>query len=231
LNTALAGWFLPYCSILADELNACFWEPCVTCGRRVGTFGATLSDSMVSQLSELAPRHGPRHHVRSYSRIRTQALELAGDRRYQFVFLHFPVPHDPWIYDGREHELTWLRPGPRGYFDNLVLADDTLAAVREAMERAGAWDGTHVLVLGDHGWREPDGFDGGALDHRVPLLVKIAGESTGRLFERGVTALKAHQLTLGLMNGAVRSVQDAMRTLENGSMGRLEYGNQSSTGR
>jgi hypothetical protein len=217
MNTALAGWFIPYCSIFAATLSACSWEPCVTCGRRVGTFGASLVDSMVNQLSELAPRHGPRHHIESYRKIRARALDLAAASRYQFVFLHFPVPHDPWIYDGTTHELTWIRPGARGYFDNLVLADDTLAAVRQAMEQAGTWDRTHVVVIGDHGWRKPEAFAGGRVDHRVPLLVKVAGETGGATFDQPVAALAAYELTLGLFTGEVRTVADARRVLERAS--------------
>ena len=212
-NTAVAGWFIPYCSFLAPDLNACSWEPCVTCGRRVGAYGATLGESLVNQLSELGPRHGPRHHIESYRKIKENALALAADARYGLVFLHFPIPHDPWIYDRRTRHLEWLRSHDLGYFDNVVLADETLAELRRAMERAGQWDRSVVLVVGDHGWREPQGFDGGKVDHRVPFLVKLADSRVGAV-DRPFSAIAAHDLVLALLRGEVRSTGEVTRWLE-----------------
>ncbi len=214
LNTALAGWFMPYCAFLSADLNACSWEPCVTCGRRVGSYGSSVGESLVNQLSELGPRHGPRQHIASYRRIAAASRVLAADARYGFVFLHFPVPHDPWIFDAKTHQLQWLRRSGRGYFDNLTLADETLADLRRVMEETGQWHRSTVLVVGDHGWRKPEGFDGGTIDHRVPFMVKLAGADAAASFDAPLGAVAAHDLTMALLAGEVRTADETVAWLE-----------------
>ena len=39
------------------------------------------------------------------------------------------------------------------YLDNLALADRILGELRQAMEQAGTWDSTTILISSDHWWR------------------------------------------------------------------------------
>src|SRR5690606_10565487 len=128
-------------------LTTCTWEPCVTCGRRVGAFGATVLESMRNQVSELAPRYGPRRHLRAYRTLQERAQELAADPGLGLVFLHLPVPHDPFIYDRRTGEYS-LRSRD-GYLDNLALADRSLGEILDALTSSGLASRTSVLVFGD----------------------------------------------------------------------------------
>lgn len=211
VDSGLAGFFLPYCSMIGSVLTTCSWEPCVTCGRRVGAFGSTLLGSMRNQVSELAPRYGPRRHLRAYRAIQTGALELAADPALGLVFLHLPVPHDPFIYDRRAGDYS-LRTRHE-YFDNLALADRSLGEILDALTSSGLASRTSVLVFGDHGRRSTD--DGMTVrDPRVVFLVRLAGQSQGTVYPHALDTTVVHDLALAILDGSVSSPDELGPWLE-----------------
>ncbi len=205
VDSGLAGFFLPYCSMIGDVLTACTWEPCVTCGRRVGAFGATLVESMRNQISELAPRYGPRRHLRAYRTLQTRARELAADPDLGLVFLHMPVPHDPFIYDRRAGEYSL---GTRHeYLDNLVLADRSLGEILDVLTSSRLASRTSVLVFGDHGRRSTD--DGMTVrDPRVVFLVRLAGQAEGTAYPHALDVTVVHDLALAILRGDVSEADE-----------------------
>src|SRR4051794_11372402 len=88
VNTAAAGFFLPYCALVGDALTSCTWQPCVTCGRMVGAFGEPVPASMANQISELLPRYSRRRHLAAYRALRDAALEIAADPSIGFALVH-----------------------------------------------------------------------------------------------------------------------------------------------
>jgi hypothetical protein len=207
LNAAVAGFFLPYCSLVGDSLTACTWEPCVTCGRLTGVFGTSFADSLRYQVAQLAPRYGPRRHLGAYRNGQQAALALARDPAIGFALLHLPVPHAPAIYDRQRGEFTSGRVGGDGYLHNLALADRSLGEIREGLDQAGLADRTTIIVFGDHGRRDPPGSHEIA-DPRVPLIIKVAGDSRAVRYAAPLEALAVHDLTLELLAGRLTSVAD-----------------------
>lgn len=200
LNSGLAGFFLPYCSMIGSVLTTCTWEPCVTCGRRVGAFGATVLESMRNQVSELAPRYGPRRHLRAYRTLQERAQELAADPGLGLVFLHLPVPHDPFIYDRRTGEYSLRRRNE--YLDNLALVDRSLGEILDVLTSSGLAPRTSVLVFGDHGRRSSD--EGMTVrDPRVTFLVKLAGQAQGMTYTNELELAVVHDLVLAILGGDV----------------------------
>ena len=75
------------------------------------------------------------------------------------------------------------------YLDNILLADQAMGEIRRAMEQAGLWDETVVVVTSDHRWRseiwrfsplwteEEARLADDSRDERVPFLVKMPGDS------------------------------------------------------
>ena len=119
--------------------------------------------------------------------LKSHALEIAADPAIGLALVHLPVPHPPAIFDRSTGRITTAR-GP-GYVDNLALADRTLGELREAMERAGVWDRTAVLVSADHGWRawlwrgspwwnSDDGRMPNGDVFGVPFLLKLPGQTS-----------------------------------------------------
>jgi hypothetical protein len=219
LNTAVAGFFLPYCALAGDVLTACTWEACVTCGRMVGAFGETVAASMRNQVSELVPGYSRRRHLAAYLTLRDASLRFAADPAVGFALLHLPVPHAPPIYDATRQAFSSERPDGPGYFDNLALADRTLAELRAAMEASGTWASTAVMVFGDHGRRNLD--DGVSVAHReVPLLLKLPAETRGIAYAPRVELAGLRSLTVEILTRRVKTADDAVAWLETRRQGR-----------
>jgi len=86
--------------------------------------------------------------------------------------------------------------GDSSYLDNLVLTDHTLGELRRAMETAGTWENTTVLITSDHWWRIR-----GKADHRVPFMLKLAGQKKPVVHEPAFNTVLTHDLLLALMEG------------------------------
>ena len=213
LNTGLAGFFLPYCPILGDTLTTCAWEPCVTCGRLTGVFGKSVGESMWHQVSELFPRYGRRRHLATFRGVQEAGLALAADPTIGMGVIHLGVPHDPVIYDRRRGDYSLRAVEGDGYLHNLALVDRSLRELRDAMETAGLWDRTTVIVMGDHGRRSPD--DGMTIhDPRVPFIVKLAGQSEGSTYTPRVDLLRVHDLTLEILAGRISTAREVANWLD-----------------
>ncbi len=213
VNTGLAGFFLPYCALIGDSLTTCTWQPCVTCGRRVGAFGDSVLESMANQVSELAPRYGPRRHLQAYRALQKRALELVADPTLGLVLIHLNVPHDPPVYDRQLDDFTLRSPASHGYFDNLALADRSLRELREAIAQSGLADRTTIVVFGDHGRRSPD--NGLTIeDPRVPFLVRLPRQDDAVAYDTPLNLLLVHDLSLELLAGRVQTGADLTRWLD-----------------
>ena len=211
LNTAAAGFFLPYCALLGDVLTDCAWQPCTTCGRMVGAFGEGVLESMRNQASELGPFYSRRRHLSAYRALQHAAIALATDPAVGFGLLHLPVPHEPPIYDRRSGAFSLRRPPGAGYYDNLALADRSLGELRRAMEAAGTWMGTTLFVFGDHGRRA----EGNRIDHpAVPFILKLAGQAAPVRYEAAFNLVLVHDLTLAILTGEIDTTEQVSQWLD-----------------
>jgi len=236
-NSGLAGWFLPYCRIIGNDLTACSSHLQRDRHRQM-----TLPEAMLDQAREVLPGVLPnllinkkarrlriyekQTQLLAYRSIMTNAKTLAVDRTLGLVLLHYPVPHPPGIYDRRRDEFS-IEPGVN-YLDNLQLADRTMGELRQAMEEAGLWDKTIVLVTADHGWRpeiwktrEDWTPEEAALmasvptpDHRVPYLLKLAGQNHAHPYHQPFNTVVTHDLLLALLRGELASVDSVAEWLD-----------------
>ena len=209
-NTALVGWFLPYCRLFKQSLNRCYGESMET---RVRGFQPDLATSFRSQLRTLSPLEARQRHVERYLAMLEEARQAAADPKLGLVVLHLAVPHEPAIYRRDRGELTLFNFRPDWYFDNLALADRALGDLRREMERAGLWDASTVLVTSDHSLRWYAMLDG-TVDPRVPFLVKLAGEQQEVIYHAPLRSLVAHDLTLALLRAELSQPQEVIRWLE-----------------
>jgi arylsulfatase A-like enzyme len=88
------------------------------------------------------------------------------------VLIHLLTPHFPHAYDRAAGTFTLGNAPLRGYYDSLALTDLALAQLRRAMEAAGTWDSTTVLLSSDHPMKHAALLDGKS-DARVPFLLKL----------------------------------------------------------
>ena len=203
-RTEVVGWYHPYCRELAACLDECAFEPVfltVTGRDEQATFLDRVRDQALASL----PINGRRLAVRSHLRTRDRALRAVSRDEPGLLFVHFPIPHVPPIFDRAASHLTLTRlSSVAGYLDNVALADRTLGEMRRAMEASGSWDRTTVLLTSDHHWRESRAFDG-RTDRRVPFLVKMAGQREAILYRRELNTVVTGELVLSVLRQEVQT--------------------------
>ncbi|HEV8522983.1 MAG TPA: sulfatase-like hydrolase/transferase [Terriglobales bacterium] len=239
-NTALSGWYQPYCRVIAGSLNSCSWQD----GSIL--FGALrrqagVVEGMAQQLKEvltttlgldfLVPRFpqlqnpaARRDEINDVVAILEQGKKAAADPAFDLVLVHLPVPHPFGIYD-RERDDFSVGAGS-SFLDNLELTDRMLGELRAAMEAAHLWEETAVLVSGDHWWRaefwsrkrywtaEEDAVFSGHVDHRVPFLLKMPGQKTQLSSDTGFNTVLTHDLVLAILRREVKDAQTAAAWLD-----------------
>jgi hypothetical protein len=223
-NTGLVGFYHPYCRILGGNLTTCTvaetgWgaDASIVSNGLLGVLDQyRFVDTMLSELTHVGVSLDRVYVVRAYREMRDRAIRLACDPRIQMVFLHWPTPHPPGIYNRTTHRLTTI--GPSDYFDNLVLADKTLGEMRRAMEAAGVWEPTTVILTADHHlrvemWRDRYGplpmevqtATGGKSRPLVPFIVKLAGQNHSVVYDAPFNGIVLHDLALSFLQRKINT--------------------------
>jgi hypothetical protein len=225
-TTGVAGWYNPYCRLLPHVLDRCVWfysEPLHS------DLSGSLSTrkSIVENMAAMMPlsfrlnsvMHIPmddpiQTHIDDYVSVMAQTRDLIQDARIRFAFIHFPIPHPPGIYDRVHHVIR--KDG--SYLDNLVLADQSLAAVRVTIQSTPAAANTTLIVSSDHSWRpwvwqplkeeEERVTHNGTFDPRAVLMVHLPGQDTSQVISKPVSALIAHNIIESLLHGQMYSQTD-----------------------
>lgn len=222
-NSAVSGWYHPYCRVFGEILSDCYARPFPAI-RGLVDGKASILEALYSHLTEalislplverlgwLEPIPGDERHIAHdllVRGIRDRALKQVADAGLAFVLVHLPVPHMPGIYDRRTKKFS-----PKGtYLDNLALADVVLGDMRRAMERSGTWGKSAVVVTSDHSWRDPVGRK---QDTRIPLLVKLPeGMGGGVEYQEPVSTLVLSGLTMALLKGKLRNSEETVAWLK-----------------
>jgi hypothetical protein len=226
-NAGMVAWYHPYCRILGAQVTRCHWEDIsLLFGelRRDPALALAVRDQLadiVNTTWELRTLHlwpGPEELERSedvddYRSLMPHVLRDVADPGLDFVFLHLPVPHPVGIYDRKTGQLTTDRNA--GYLDNLVLTDRSFGEIRKAMEAAGVWDSTTVVVSADHwwrsdfwrahsGWTHEDDHAAETIDHRIPFLVKFAGPASHADYAPAFNTVLTRQALAAIEIGEVK---------------------------
>jgi hypothetical protein len=179
LNTALFGWYHPYCRIFGDQLTKCDSKGSQVSGMadverilRGGKlappnatndlFQSLWQDLRTTAFSVPIVTLVVRPHLDTEELARKRAVlvfndtfqetvEAANNPEIGFILSHWSIPHAPNIYDRSTHQIS-VTPN-HSYLDNLELVDETFGKVRHAMEASGTWENTVVLITSDHWWR------------------------------------------------------------------------------
>jgi hypothetical protein len=235
-STAVAGWYNPYCRILPDVLTRCFWSfdaptqnimlPQATFGlnvtmpwMRVFMKGAAYRFAShflsVPEIDEL----NAKEHILDYVALANASDRILDDRSLGFALIHMPVPHPGGIYDPDTGALVVRHSN---YLDNLALADKFLGHVRSRLIKSGQWDGTTIVIMGDHSWRtkpmwgkmpgwtkeEQAASNGDQFDDRPGYIVKLAGQRLGARVDTPFEAKNTRKLLDALLAGRIRSKED-----------------------
>jgi hypothetical protein len=220
-NVGIDGWYNPYCRVLASFLNSCYWIPGSILPME--QYGASQNRSVLVNAAA-APRQlwavltgraktPVDQHLDAYRSLMSHAQELIGNNQIQFLFIHFPVPHPPGIYDRKHHALR--RGG--SYLDNLSLADDSLGALLQEIDTSPAAAQTTVIISSDHSWRVPiyrsqedwsteeEQATGGRFDDRPVLLIHFPGQVAAREVSDPYSELIEHEMIARMLSGQINN--------------------------
>jgi hypothetical protein len=202
-KTALVGWYLPYCTMTRNTADECMrWPHYNQFKRPYSDNFATSLVNLASDILYLRPNRAW-FHIQTYRSILAESEKLMDDPSYDFVFVHWPAPHAPWIYDREKGQLTDSNSkGVTGYFDNLALLDKTVGELRRRMEKSGEWDESTILLSTDHGWNSVKEYDGGN-DHRIPFMVKLPHKHPGYTYSRPFNAIILRSLFRAIYKGEI----------------------------
>lgn len=227
-DPGVVGWYNPYCRIFRSELTACWWGPASQARIPAELMGASdehsafanallltpafLFNPSASKSESIGPRHG--NLVEAMAR----AHHLLQDPSVHFVFLHMPVPHPPGFYNRKTH--TFCECG--NYLDNLVLADDTMAALMRDIDQSPERNQTTVLVSSDHSWRVPlwrgsegwtleeEALSNGLFDQRPVFLVHFPGQTSASEVAFPTPELLEHDVVSAMLQDKMNTPQDLL---------------------
>lgn len=228
-SSGVAGWYNPYCRLLPNVLDRCFWQFSEPGHLNLGSSlrsTNTVTENMVAMVpfhariltqihrTVLSPN---RLHRDDYTSMMAHAQDLLNDSRIRFVFLHLPIPHPPGIYDRHSHTLK----DQGTYLDNLVLADQSLGALRDVIRSTPAAANTTLIVSSDHSfrtfwWKGTGAWStesmrathGGRFDPRPVLMVQLPGGNTGQVIAKPVNAMIVHRILEDLLRGHLQTAAD-----------------------
>ena len=181
-RTEIAGYYLPYCSLLGAAADAC---------ASLSFYNASTVRDGLSPLNPIRtalimwPRQFPFGVVKNVpfaglQRGLVERLSAFARRPLAqgpvFRFVHFSVPHLPFVFDegGYNPPLNPLQTSPdTGYQRQLRYVDRLAGEIVAGMQQRGELDRTTLVVLADHGFR----FGGRERDRfHIPFIVKRAGQ-------------------------------------------------------
>lgn len=214
LRTEMAGCYFQYCDLLGELLDDC---------RSFSFYNASTLDSGFSILSPFVttlqfwPRNMPFSlitapiAVQQQRRLIEETFKFAqGNVDLQhpaFRFVHFFVPHRPFIFDVQGVRVP---PDPYSssdinYRNQLQYVDTLVGRLIDHFKAAGVFDHSTFVVMSDHGFR-------GARHERdamhVPFIAKMPGQRARRDHDRPVAA---EQLLPELLEAACRSPREGVR--------------------
>ncbi|HEY0101350.1 MAG TPA: sulfatase-like hydrolase/transferase, partial [Pyrinomonadaceae bacterium] len=241
-NTAIIGWYLPYCRLFNRVTTKCYGDSARNMvdsrDERIIYNMLQLSASsleavpLVKRLSGMRLQSIPRGDaetveglILSYVGLLKESLSAVADPNLGLIFVHLSVPHPPTFFD-REAGVFSSRKA-NSYLDGLALADRTLGDIRHAMEGAGVWDDTVVLISSDHPWRrnmwygkkyyfneEDESLIVSENQRRVPFILKLAGQSKAKVYESSFNTVLSKDLLLAIMQGEVANSESVVEWLE-----------------
>jgi hypothetical protein len=224
-RTALVGWYLPYCKEMGSNLDFCRSFPLRYRDSDLPFFSLMVKrmDMVLSSvpfldqipylrsLSLSQVRGVARVDIKTYEAFLQAAIPVAINQDFDLILLHWPIPHRPGIYSRSRDDFD--ASGRGTYVDNLALVDRTLRELRQALEKAGVWDSTTILLSADHWDRFSRQVDG-KIGHRIPFLLKLAGQTTRLDYLRRFDTVATHDLILSILSGELQDPESVARWLD-----------------
>lgn len=193
-HTFLVGFSLPYAQWVPDGVDAYRSYSWIPHGEGMG---GTLFEHIFGLMQKTTdPFTGP-YYTRHQCVRREQFVHdlhqhmkhdvetiLRNGPAPTFMFVHYPLPHDPFIYDaaGRLREPNDYNALhlPDNYETNLYQLDRHVGDFLAILRDTGRFDNSLIVMTADHTWwwdpnRKVNGKLNWPMQH-VPLIIKLPGQ-------------------------------------------------------
>ncbi len=180
-RTVMYGWMHPYCTMMYESLNNCRSFSLYnysSVNEPVSISNPIFTNLILLGLLEpfgllMVPIYSIYYH-----KVVSQTYDLAistltsNDPTFQFV--HFSIPHFPFIYNGDKYdpaEDPFLQ-NDENYIKQLKYVDHILGRLIAELKNHKRFHDSYVVILSDHAYRIMRKGDA----RRIPLIVKRPGQ-------------------------------------------------------
>jgi hypothetical protein len=187
-RTEMAGYYLSYCDMLGDLVDAC---------RSLSFYNAGATTTGFSILAPIRttfvlwPRQFPFGVLKNPFFTRFQRDLVAETEafvrrpidpsRQVFRLVHFSIPHLPFVFsgDGFDPPLNPLRTdSDADYVRQLAYVDRVVGETLSGLRQSGTYDRSTIVLLSDHGWRFGGTTERDVL--HVPFIAKFPNQRERR---------------------------------------------------
>ena len=205
IDSAVVGWYLPYCRLLGHEISACSWLPM---GQGYVVYKGGLLDLVLQEglgpltFEDLTATRGRYYAAELSATLLGEALRFVRDSHAPLLFFHLFGAHGHYFLSRTSPGVYQGGTRPSLYFDALSLVDTSIGQIRRELEAAGRWESTSLILSSDHPLR---GVVDGKKDPRIPFIVKLAGCSKSVTWGRRFNTVVTSGLVLSILHGDVRT--------------------------
>lgn len=203
-SVGIAGWHLPYCYFSSQIKAACHQFGSskynyITSSGFLGTIRA--------QLRSFLPDWYSYEHLHIYKYFLEDAKELILNKDLNFVYLHFPIPHPPQIYDPFLMKEKSFNSNPAGYDANLALVEKSYSEIERLLKENQMWENSIVIITADHWKRVPREYF--SFHSEVPFIIKLENKYRSAFaYNPVMSSILVRDLILPLLKGEINSAED-----------------------
>jgi hypothetical protein len=207
-NSAVAGWYLPYCRDFGAQLTDCYWD--VRYDQRFSASqsvpGAAWDETRMLFETSMVSAFGPSlvlvRHAAEYQTLLAAAERYAADPSIGLAFVHFNIPHSPYFYNQKVGRFGHYGYSIDRYNDSLQRVDQTIGEILSSLKTAGLDSKTAIILSSDHPERNL------TEDPHVPFIVHLPGETEGVFAPQEFSTVMTADLALAIARGNVKSLSD-----------------------
>lgn len=111
---------------------------------------------------------------------------IENQSRPTFAVFHYPIPHDPFVFDADGPRSIFEVRGKYdvpGYLNNLAFLDRVLGEIIQTLKKAGKFDSSLLIFTTDHSWR----WDPKVKNKKHGcLFIKLPGQERGAIINEPV---------------------------------------------
>ena len=202
-HLAVVGWHFPYCKLFGN-----FLDECTSINSGHVSYGSSSKDflgKMFEQVHSLNPLYRRIHTVNNFYRFNAQISSSLQNDNIDFLYIHWPLPHNPIIFDSQKNEVSPLVFSNDNNL-NLMLLDKTLGLHLSEIEES-SWKDAIIIITADHGWgiRPADAFD---WIRRIPFFMRLPNHMKFDPIDLPFDTLLLYDLVPKLINKEITSSEE-----------------------